>query len=222
VRPHNVLIESGYTNAQTTGAGGGTAIAYPQAYLRFGTSNPHLEFDMTPPSTNVSSIGGAPAGGTSDVGLGAKYQLGYSARWLYGVNGAVTYPTGSRAFSARADQYVGNFNWSYTVNQVVGLSGTMGFNGLSGLDAANVPQSYFAFVPSLVASASLPGPSEFYVEYTYFSHAGPRLGAKSLIDSAFLRDFGNSIQLDVEYGFSPTLLDDQRQHYLGAGASIMF
>jgi hypothetical protein len=98
----------------------------------------------------------------------------------------------------------------------------MGFNALSGLGAANVPQSYFAFVPSLAASASLPGPSEVYVEYSYFSQAGPGLGAKSLIDSAFLRDFRNSIQLDVEYGFSPTLLDGQRQHYPGAGASIMF
>jgi hypothetical protein len=40
-----------------------------------------------------------------------------------------------------------------------------------GTNAANVPQSYFAFVPSFVASASPPGPSEFYVEYTYFSRA---------------------------------------------------
>jgi hypothetical protein len=222
VRPHNVLIEGGYSNTQTTGAGGGTSVAYPQAYLRFGTSDPRLEFDVTPPSTNASSVGGTTAGGASDVGLGAKYELGYSVRWLYGVNAAITYPTGSRAFSAGADQYAGNFNWSYTVNQVIGLSGTMGFNSLSGFDAANVPQSYFAFVPSFVASASLPGPSEFYVEYTYFTQAGVGLGGKNLIDSAFLRDFGNSIQLDVEYGFSPTLLDGQRQHYLGAGASFMF
>jgi hypothetical protein len=222
VRLHNVLLESGYTNTQATGAGGGTSVAYPQAYLRFGSSDPHLEFDVTPPSTNASTVGGATAGGTSDVGLGAKYELGYSARWLYGVNAAVTYPTGSRAFSAGADQYAGNFNWSYSVNQVIGLSGTVGFNSLAGLNSANVPQSYFAFIPSLVASSSLPGPSEFYVEYTYFSRAGAGLCGKSLIDSAFLRDFGNSIQLDVEYGFSPTSLDGQRQHYVGAGASIMF
>ncbi|HLY01538.1 MAG TPA: hypothetical protein VKR56_03490 [Candidatus Cybelea sp.] len=222
VRRHNVLLESGYTNTQTTGAGGGSTVAYPQAYLRFGTSDPHLEFDVTPPSANASSVGNAAAGGTSDVGLGAKYELGYGARWLYGVNAAVTYPTGSRAFSAGAAQYIGNLNWSYTVNQVIGLSGTVGFNSLSGLSSANSPQSYFAFIPSVVASASLPGPSEFYVEYTYFSQAGVGLGGKSLIDSAFLRDFGNRVQLDIEYGFSPTLLGGQRQHYLGGGASIMF
>jgi hypothetical protein len=222
VRPHNVLVESGYTNTQTVGAGGGTTVAYPQAYLCFGTSDPHLEFDVTPPSVDASSVGGSTAVGPSDVGLGAKYELGYSARWLYGVNAAITYPTGSRAFSAGVNQYVGNFNWSYSVNQVVGLSGTMRFDALSAINAANVPQSYFAFVPSFVASASLPGPSEFYVEYTYFSRAGAGLGANSLIDSAFLPDFGTSVQLDVEYGFSPILLDGQRQHYLGAGASFMF
>jgi hypothetical protein len=222
VRPHDVLLESGYTNTQTSGAGGGTTVAYPQAYLRFGTSDSRLEFDLTPPSANASSVGGATAGGTSDAGLGAKYELGYSARWLYGVNAAVTYPTGSRAFSAGADQYTGNFNWSYTVNQVIGLSGTVGFNSLSSLNSTNLPQSYFALIPSFVASASLPGPSEFYVEYTYFSRADAGLGAKSLIDSAFLRDLGNNVQLDVEYGFSPTLLEGQRQHYVGAGASILF
>ena len=108
------------------------------------------------------------------------------------------------------------------MNQVVGLSGTTGFDALSALNAANLPQSYFAFVPSILASASLPGPSEFYVEYTYFSQAGAGLGAKSLIDSAVLRDLGNSVQLDVEFGFPPTLLDGQRQHYPGAGASFMF
>jgi hypothetical protein len=209
VRPHDVLLESGYSNTQTTGAAGGTTVAYPQAYLRFGTSDPRLEFDVTPPIA-------------SDVGLGAKYELGYGARWLYGVNAAVTYPTASRALSAGANQYVVNFNWSYTVNQIIGLSGTTGFDALSSRNAANVPQSYFAFVPSFVASASLPGPSEFYVEYAYFSRAGAGLGAKSLIDSAFLRDFGNGVQLDVEYGFSPTVLAGQRQHYVGAGASSMF
>jgi hypothetical protein len=49
VRPHDVLIESGYTNTQTAGARGGTTVAYPHAYLRFGTSDPRLEFDVTPP-----------------------------------------------------------------------------------------------------------------------------------------------------------------------------
>jgi hypothetical protein len=88
-----------------------------------------------------------------------------------------------------------------------GLAGAFrGSRSVRRPNAANVPQSYFAFVPSFVASASLPGPSEFYVEHTYFSRAGAGLGAKSLIDTAFLRDFGNSVQLDVEYGFSLTCL----------------
>jgi hypothetical protein len=30
------------------------------------------------------------------------------------------------------------------------------------------------------------------------------------------------VQLDVEYGVSPTQLDAQAQHYVGAGLSLLF
>lgn len=154
--------------------------------------------------------------------MGAKYELGYSARWLYGVNGAITYPTGSRDFSAGNAQVTGNFNSSYTVNSIISIAGSLSFNALSGLNAAEASQSYFAFIPSVLVTASLPGPSAFNVEYAYFSASGPNVGGKSLIDFAYEADLGSHVQLDAEYGFSPTLLNGQKQHYLGAGASFMF
>ncbi|HZV77746.1 MAG TPA: hypothetical protein VFF63_08320 [Candidatus Babeliales bacterium] len=222
VRTGNVLVESGYANTVTTGSGGGSTVTYPQSLVRVGTFDPHLEADVIAPSYNRSSLGDTSASGSSDFGIGAKAELGYGARWLYGVNAAITYPTGSHAFSAGNAQFTGNFNWSYGVNSVVGLSGTMSFNALSGLNANSAPQSYFAFIPSIVAAATLPGPAEYYVEYSYFSRAGPSLAARSLIDTAYLRDFGPKVQLDVEYGFSPTVLNGQKEHYAGAGASFMF
>jgi hypothetical protein len=222
VRPRRFVLETGYTNTVTTGPGAGNTATYPQAYLRFGTADPHLELEVTPPDANRSSLGGTLATGASDVNLGAKYELGYSTRWLYGVNGLISFPTGSPAFTAGNAQFTGNFNWSYAVNTVLGFSGTLGFNDLSGLDPRGAAQSYFAFIPSLELTASLPGPSEIFGEYAYFSQAGVGLGSKYLFDFGYVHDIGTHVQLDAEYGFSPTVLDGQRQHYAGAGASFMF
>ncbi|MFY9719493.1 MAG: hypothetical protein WAK16_07595 [Candidatus Cybelea sp.] len=222
VRTGNFDLENGYTNTTITGPGGGSSVNYPQSLIRAGTANPHFDLEFGPPSLQTSSAGSPRVSGSSDVNLGAKYELGYSTRWLYGVNGVVTFPTGTQAFTAGNAQYTGNFNWGYTVNSIVGLDGSLSFNSLSGFDTAHNAQSYFAFVPSLEVTASLPGPAEFFGEYAYFSQAGIGLGSKSLIDFGYVRDLGEHVQLDVEYGFSPTLLDGQKQHYVGAGASFMF
>ena len=129
---------------------------------------------------------------------------------------------GKPAFSAGNAQFTGDFNWGYTVNSEFGLSGTLGFNALSAYNAGGQPQSYFAFIPTLEATAALPGgPSELFGEYAYFSQTGPNLGGKSYLDFGYIRDFGPHLQFDVEYGFSPTVINGQKQHYIGAGLSFM-
>jgi hypothetical protein len=221
VRTGYADLENGYTNTVTNGPGGGVTATYPQSLLRIGTFDPHLDFEFNPPSVSHSSVGGTIATGAADIGFGAKYELGYTAQALWGVNASMTIPTGTRAFSAGNAQYTGNFNWLYQLSPVFAVSGTMGFNALSGYNASGTAQSYFAFVPSLEVSAGLPGPSSAYAEYAYFSHAGPGLGAKSQIDVGYSIDFGQHVQLDVEYGFFPTSLNGQTQHYVGAGLSFM-
>ncbi len=222
VRTGHADLENGYTNLVTTGPGGGNTATYPQSLLRIGTVDPHLDVEVGPISDNHSSVGGAFAGGMSDLAIGAKYELGYTSNADWGVNAVVTIPTGATAFSAGNAQYTGNFNWAYTVNSEFALSGTLGFNAFSAYVSAGVPQSYFAFTPTLELSAALPGgPSQISAEYAYFSKAGPTLGSKSFVDFVYQRDFGQHVQFDVEYGFSPTLLLGQKQHYVGAGLSFM-
>ncbi len=139
-----------------------------------------------------------------------------------GIDGAVTVPTGTKAFSAGNAQFTGDLNGAYAINSEFSLAGTLSFNALSGLNSGGLAQSYFAFIPSLELSAALPGgPSQVSAEYAYFSAAGPNLPAKSLIDFVYQRDFGNHVQFDVEYGLSPTLINGQTQHYIGAGLSFM-
>ncbi len=215
-------MENGYTNTTTSGPGGGSTILYPQSLLRIGTADPHWDFEFTFPSGEQTSIGGTRVSGTSDAGLATKYELGYDANADWGIYGAITYPTGSSAFSAGNAQFTGDFDGAYTINPEFGLSGTLSFNALSGPNPSGAIQSYFAFIPSLELSAALPGgPSQISAEYAYFSAAGPRLGGKSLIDFVYQRDVGAHVQMDFEYGFSPAVIGGQRQHYVGAGLSFM-
>ncbi len=214
-------VETGYTNTTTAGAGGGSSANYPQALIRIGTANPHFDVELAPPSTETTSVGVPTVTGSSDVSVGAKYEAGYNSKSDWGVNGLITFPTGSSAFSAGDPQFTGSLNGAYTLNSVFGLAGSLSFNALSGLNASGAPQSYFAFIPSLEVTASLPGPSEFFGEYAYFSQAGIGLGGKSLLDFGYIRDLGGHVQLDVEYGFSPTSINGQTQHYIGAGLSFM-
>jgi hypothetical protein len=223
VRPGHFDIENGYTNTTTSGAGGGSGVNYPQSLIRVGTADPHFDLEFGLPSYETSSVGTPTVTGASDFNLGAKYELGYSSNADWGVNTVITFPTGSRAFSAGNAQVTGNLNGAYTLSPEFSLAGTLSFNALSGLNSGGVAQSYFAFIPSLELSAALPGgPSQISAEYAYFSAAGPNLGSKSLIDVIYQRDFGPHVQLDTEYGFSPTVIDGQKQNYVGAGASFMF
>jgi|SRR5580700_287063 hypothetical protein len=222
VRTGHVVLENGYTNTTTTRIGGGSSALYPQSLVRIGTFDPHLDFEFGFPSAETSSVGEPRITGSTDISLATKYELGYSSNADWGIYGAFTVPTGSKGFSAGNAQFTGDLNGAYTINSEFSLAGTLSFNALSGLNSGGLAQSYFAFIPSLELSAALPGgPSQLSAEYAYFSAAGPGLSAKSLIDFVYQRDFGSHLQFDVEYGFSPTLLNGQQQHYLGAGLSFM-
>jgi hypothetical protein len=225
VRAHHVLLETGYTNTTITGPGGGSATTYPQALLRFGTWNSHLGFYFAPPSAQTSTAGTPRIAGTSDIDFGVKAELGYTANAVWGVNAQVSFPTGSKAFTAGAAQYTGNFNWSYTLNGEFSLAGTLGFNALAGFSAAGNVQHYFAFIPTVELEAALPGPtsspSQLFAEYAYFSQTGVGLPARSFLDFGYQKDFGPHVQFDVEYGVQPTTILGQQQHYVGAGLSYM-
>lgn len=223
VRTGHFDIENGYTNTTTTGLGGGSGVNYPQSLIRVGTADPHFDLEFGPPSYQTSSAGMPTVTGASDVNLGVKYEGGYSSNADWGLSAVATYPTGSRAFTAGNAQFSGSFNWGYTINSEFSLAGAVSFNALSGFNSGGVAQSYFATVPSVELTAALPGgPSQISAEYAYFSAAGPNLGGKSLIDFVYQRDFGPHVQLDTEYGFSPTAIDGQKQTYIGAGASFLF
>lgn len=222
VRSGKFDVENGYTNTTTTGPGGGNSVTYPQSLVRVGTFDPHLDFEFGAPSYNQANVGGSVTSGWNDINLGAKYELGYSSNADWGFNGIVTLPTGIHGFTAGNAEFTGNFNWAYTISSEFGIAGTLGANAFSGYNSGGLAQSYFAFTPSLEVSAALPGgPSQISAEYAYFSSAGPNLGSKSWFDFVYQRDLGAHVQMDVEYGVSPTVIGGQKQQYLGGGLAFM-
>ncbi|MBV8332341.1 MAG: hypothetical protein JO192_06350 [Candidatus Eremiobacteraeota bacterium] len=224
VQTGHFVVENGYSNTVTTGPGGGNTVLAGQndVGIRFGTFDPHLDLEFTPPNYARSSLGGTMATGSTDMTFGAKYELGYTDKASWGVAGFATVPSGTSAFTGGNAQFTGDFNWGYTLNSTFGVNGTLAAGALSGINTAGQPQSYFAFIPSIELTATLPGaPNELFGEYAYYSAAGPNLGSKNFFDFGYLRDIGPHVQLDVEYGFSPTALGGQQYHYVGAGVSFM-
>jgi hypothetical protein len=211
------MIESGYTNTTTSGPNGAATATYPQTLIRAGTVAPHLEISVTPPS----EIRSGPTTGYADMTFGAKYELGYSSRWVYGVNAVVSEPTGSLQYTAGGSSYTGNFNWGYTISPEFAASGTLGFNAFAaGFGAAGNLQHYAAFIPTLELTAALPATTQAFIEGAYFSHAGYAQPSRWYYDFGLQKDLSKKVQVDVEYGFSPTSIDGQTQQYVGGGVSV--
>ena len=221
VRPHHVLVENGWSNTIATGSGAGATTSFTQTFIHFGTWDPHLEFAVTPPSWNRSNAGGSVVEGASDVNFGAKYELGYDADAVWGANVQVSVPSGDVGFTAGAPQYTANLDWTYTVNPVYSLAGTISLDSLAGFDAKGDLRRFDAFEPAVVLSAGLSPSSQAFLEYGYFSRSGPDIGAKTVIDLGLVRVLTPHSQADVEFGFSPTSVAGQKTHYIGVGFSFM-
>lgn len=219
VPPNHVLVESGYANVVSTGAGNGVAANYPQAVIRIGTFDPKFEFDIFAPNYTHSN-GGTPSA-WGDVALGTQFNLGSNDKAVWGGGAIVSIPTGNHAFTGGGAQYTADFNWVYNLGPVFGLFGTESFNALSARVASGAAQSYFAFEPSTGVSAQLSPNTVLYGEHTYFSQAGPGPGSKSSFDFGYEQALNSHIELDVEYGFSPPDPTGLKQHYFGAGLAFM-
>ncbi len=211
VKRGHVLIETGYAN--TTPDGGPPLAQYPQTLVRAGTAIPNLEVSVAPPTLDRS----AGTIGSSDVSVGAKYELGYSAKWLYGVNAVVSAPTGLNGYSAGGAGYTANANASYAVTPGFALAGTLGYNSLS--DGSH---RYTSIVPSLVLSAAATAATSVFFEAAAFSHAlGPLSSTRVQYLTGVEVSFANRLQVDLEAGRSATVATG-RYRYTGVGLSYYF
>jgi hypothetical protein len=200
VRPNHVLVEAGYTN--TSADGGGNSVAYPQTLVRVGIGAiPALELDLAPPSIARASGAAGVTTGTTDIGAGLKYVLGYTAKFNYGAQLFFTAPTGTNGFSAGGtnDNYA--LQAGYTLSPVFSLSGAAQI-----FSFANNGARYQSFVPSLLVGASLPNSTGLFAEVAQFTKAnGAGTPTRTQYMIGATHDFGSRLQVDVEGGLSPTV-----------------
>jgi hypothetical protein len=216
VRPNHVEIEAGYQN--TTFPGNGNTVVYPQGLIRVGTVVPRLELQVLPPQyERTTTLGGPVVIGSSDAGAGLKYILGYTPKLNYGVQVNYTAQTGTNAFSAGATQSVYAFQMGYTLSPVFSLTA-----GAQDQILASGGIQYGSFVPSLVLGVSLPNSIGLFAEVSQFTHAlGTGTPTRTQYIGGLYHEFGQRLQVDVEYGFSPTVTTG-KYRYVGAGFGYYF
>jgi hypothetical protein len=214
VRPNHVEIETGYLN--TSAAGGGNTVAFPQPLIRIGTAVPALELQIAPPGINRTNAGGAVTG-TTDAGAGLKYVFGYTPKFNWGGQVFFTAPTGTNGFSANGTNSAYAVNAGYTLTPVFSLGTTLAANSLT-----NGPQRWSSFVPSLVLGVSLPNTTGLNAEIARFSNAnGPATPTRTQYLFAVYRDLGPRVQLDASFATSPTAATG-KYNAVGFGASFYF
>ncbi len=218
VKPANLLVETGYTNTTASGAGASNLVSYPQASLRVGAAH-NLEFDLNPES--IARLSGNPRiTGTTDSAIGAKYEIGYTSRLVYGVNVLYTLSTGNGPFTGNGDGILANVNAGLTLSPAFGLFGTLGYNEQSaGTDAA--PARYHNFQPSLGASLALPQGFNVFLEGFNLSSTGPGLGGRFGYDAGFQKDIGSRLQLDFNYFNYLGIQNGSHLHSIGFGAAYL-
>jgi hypothetical protein len=214
----DLLIESGYTNATTSGMGANSTVTYPQANLRVGLGH-NLEFDLNPESLARYS-GTPPVNGTTDSSIGFKYEIGYTSKMTYGINAAYTLATGSAPFSGFGDGIVANVNATLTLSPSLGVFSTLGYTEQSA-GSLTVPARYHAIAPSFGASLSLPQSVNYFIEAFNQSSTGVGLGGRYGFDTGFQRSFGSRLQLDVNYYDYFAVQNGGHLHSVGFGASYL-
>jgi hypothetical protein len=219
VKQRDLLIETGYTNATTSGNGANNLVTYPQASLRVGLGH-NLEFDLNP--TSIARLSGQPVvTGTTDSAIGAKYEFGYTSKLVYGVNVLYTLSTGSAPFSGNGDGLLANLNAGLTLSPALSLFGTVGYNEQSA-GTLSVPARVHDFQPSLGASLSLPQSFDVFLEGFDQSSTAPGLGGRFGFDTGFQKDVGSRLQLDFNYYDYLGVQNGAHLLSLGFGAEYLF
>jgi len=218
VKPANLLIETGYTNATTSGAGASSLVSYPQATLRVGVAR-NLEFDLVPES--IARLSGDPRlTGTTDSAIGAKYEFGYTSKFVYGANVLYTLSTGNGPFTGNGDGLLANLNAGLTLSPALAVFATLGYNEQSAA-TPSIPARFHAFQPSLGLSLALPQSFAFYAEGFDQSSTGPGLGGRFGYDLGIQKDVGSRLQLDVNYYNYPGVQNGGHLHSIGFGAAYL-
>ncbi|HEY1681906.1 MAG TPA: hypothetical protein VGF98_09740 [Candidatus Tumulicola sp.] len=222
VAPRTAVFELGYQN-QTTGSPqtGSVTSQVPQAFTRIGVA-PRFEVDVIGPNyvatrayDAVTPI--ARTAGVTDSGVGAKYELAASKRWIVGIDGLYTPPTGSTFLTAGNATITGNLDVAYALSEATGLGTTIAVASTGGFAPDGTHARYGVTTPSFVATTRPAPNTQLYAEYVYVSKIAAVEGGRAFADAGVQQLLGTNFELDVEYGHSFIASPALGFQYVGAG-----
>jgi hypothetical protein len=220
VKPGKVLLEAGYANAASGDLNINLATA-PQSVFRIGL--PHdLEVDVTPPSENWQSSQGTTSAGTSDSGVGIKYEIGHHQRFAYAAGLNATFPTGSQPFTSASPLYTLSFDESYALSRTVGLAASQYVISATGRNAAGALSRFVSFAPTVVISQALSPNAQAYLEGYSAIPFTPGGGPRYYYDGGLQQAIANRVALDVEVGANFPSASSGHTHYVGFGLAVLF
>ncbi len=221
------VFELGYQNqVNGTSRAGSVVTQVPQAFVRLGIAQ-RFEVDAIGPDAETirTFAPGHPSAtvhGLADSGIGFKYELAPSGRWLVAFDGLYTPPNGAAGVTAGGATTQANLDASYALSPSTSVGTTVAMSSTGQNDALGVHAGYGVTTPSFVLTTQLPRFYQLYAEYVYSSKIAPAQGGRAFFDAGIQKLLGRRVEMDVEYGHAVTAIRAQKFDYVGSGLVLQF
>lgn len=228
VLPNTVVIEAGYRNQETVGAGTQTLTTVPSPTLRVGLRGQNeLLFSGLVYSQRTghdSSSGFLPASGMQDSGVGFKHAL-RDRPWMQdALNLFVTLPTGypgnASGFSAGLSTYTLGYSIAFPLSSRVGIAATQNavLNAFS--DSSGVRRRYVMYQPSFTFSYAIFPNLSLLLEDQLSLPNAPGAGTGNRALAGLQCTISPNVVLDAEIEANLLPSAGAAQHAVGAGFTL--
>ncbi len=220
------VFELGYQNkVNGAPAGGSVQSQVPQNFLRLGVGT-RFELDVVGPNYVATRTyqPGEPSvvtHGVTDSGLGFKYELPPTGKWIVGFDGLYTGPNGSPFLTTGSATFTGNLDAAYSLGKSAGIGTTIALASTGAFEDGQRTQ-YGLVEPSIVLTKQFPQYYQFYAEYVYVSKVAPNAGGRAFTDFGVQKLLGANTEIDIEYGYAFTGDPALRFDYIGSGLVLQF
>jgi hypothetical protein len=230
VSPARVLIEAGFREQTTAGAGGASTLSvFPLALIRLGLGG-RTELVVQPPAFSNrggTNLGGVfvPASGAQDAGVGFKRLLTDRADFQDAV--AIFYtapsgsPQGSTGFSAGGPTYTLTYTAAFALKGNVGVSLTQNAVANASPNDPTGATRFFSYQPSLTIGYGFAPSFTLIAANQITTPLGPAGGTGNRVLIGLQRVLSPGVVLDAEYEVNALQgAPAFRQHAFGVGTAF--
>ncbi len=225
VRKNHVIAEFGYDYQVETGNTLSTLQTFPQAELRYGVGH-RVELKLFPPDYLIQAMDTAGRTGTAngfgDAGAGVKYEFGYGEKYGFAADTAVTFASGSKAFTANGTGVTVNGIFAYNVNEDIGIGVQVGLSHVFGPVFSTQQSSLNPIIVVTDQLNEITSALQLYAECYNTIDLMHGTGVASFVDAGVQYLVFRNVEVDAEAGHNLTNLPSHNTTYVGFGTGIEF